>query len=406
MIYTSPSFWHTYLNNTATFASQGYAVLWIAHWGVDKPSVPASNWAGHGWTFWQYDDCGKVPGIGGCVDVDRYNGTDLTPVTVGADFHLGTSPAQQSVEQGASTQFTIPIQRTFFTLPIDLNVTGLPAGAQASVDPATSAGSAATLKISVASGAGAPAAGSYPVVVTGTADAMTRSTTATLVVTDAAPPAVSAPFPRLYYRTTMPTTGARVMTTWSAKDPSGVALDELELSAAGGPWSGVGLPTATTTAVTQTLTFGTKYGYHVRATDGVANTSSWVAGPMVTPLLTEQSSTTVTYGGTWHTAAVTAASGRSEKYTDVKGAWAKLSFTGSSIAWIAQTGPTRGSASIYVDGKYIGSINLRTSSYQQRQIVFAYNWATNGAHSIKIVSRGTAGHPQISVDAFVRLVQG
>ncbi|MEA2674612.1 MAG: hypothetical protein QOI92_1804, partial [Chloroflexota bacterium] len=363
-------------------------------------------WGGHGWTFWQYDDCGTVPGISGCVDVDRYNGIDLTPVTVGANFHLGTTPAQRSVEQGATTQFAIPIERNFFTLPIDLSVTGLPAGAQATLTPTTNSGSMATLTISAASGGTAPAAGSYPVVISGTADSMTRSTTATLVITDAAPPTVSAPFPRLYYRTTMPTTGARVMTTWSARDLSGVSLDELQLSAAGAAWAGVALPTATTTAVTQTLTFGTRYGYQVRATDGAANTSNWVAGPLVTPLLTQQSGGGVTYGGTWHNAAVTAASGGSEKYTDVKGAWAKVTFTGSSIAWLAQTGPTRGSAAIYVDGVYKGSINLQTSTYHQRQIVFVYNWATNGAHSLTIVSKGTSGHPRISVDAFLRLVQG
>jgi bacillopeptidase F len=264
----------------------------------------------------------------------------------------------------------------------------------------------ATLTISAASGGTAPAAGSYPVVISGTADSMTRSTTATLVITDAAPPTVSAPFPRLYYRTTMPTTGAPVMTTWSARDLSGVTLDELQLSTAGGAWAGVALPTATTTAVTQTLTFGTKYGYQVRATDGAANTSSWVPGPLVTSLLTQQSGAGVTYGGTWHNAAVTAASGGSEKFTDVKGAWTKVTFTGSSIAWIAQTGPTRGSAAIYVDGIYKGSINLQTSTYHQRQIVFVYNWATNGAHSLTIVSKGTSGHARISVDAFVRLVQG
>ncbi|HEY8871231.1 MAG TPA: GH25 family lysozyme, partial [Candidatus Limnocylindrales bacterium] len=81
MIYTSPSFWRTYMGDTATFANQGYTVLWVAHWFVTTPSVPANNWGGHSWTFWQYTNCGTVSGISGCVDLDRYNGTDLTPVT-------------------------------------------------------------------------------------------------------------------------------------------------------------------------------------------------------------------------------------------------------------------------------------------------------------------------------------
>jgi GH25 family lysozyme M1 (1,4-beta-N-acetylmuramidase) len=81
MIYTSPDFWTSYMGDTTMFADQGYAVLWVAHWFVPIVSVPANNWGGHNWTFWQYDDCGSVPGVTGCVDLDRYNGTDLTPVT-------------------------------------------------------------------------------------------------------------------------------------------------------------------------------------------------------------------------------------------------------------------------------------------------------------------------------------
>lgn len=78
MIYTTSSFWASSMASTTWFASNGYTVLWIANWKVSSPSLPASLWAGHGWTFWQYSDCGSVPGIRGCVDVDRFKGSDLT----------------------------------------------------------------------------------------------------------------------------------------------------------------------------------------------------------------------------------------------------------------------------------------------------------------------------------------
>ena len=74
MIYTSPSFWTNSMGNTTMFADQGYSVLWVAHWGTSSPTVPAANWGGHGWTFWQYSNCGSAAGISGCVDLDRYNG--------------------------------------------------------------------------------------------------------------------------------------------------------------------------------------------------------------------------------------------------------------------------------------------------------------------------------------------
>jgi GH25 family lysozyme M1 (1,4-beta-N-acetylmuramidase) len=72
MIYMSPYFWRTNLNDTRWFADNGYEVLWIAHWHVATPQPPAENWGGKGWTFWQYTSDGRVPGISGRVDLNRY----------------------------------------------------------------------------------------------------------------------------------------------------------------------------------------------------------------------------------------------------------------------------------------------------------------------------------------------
>ena len=80
MIYTNPSFWSTNMGNSTWFAANGYRVLWIARW-ASSPTIPATNWAGHSWTFWQYSDCGRVSGISGCVDLDRFKGSDFSGVT-------------------------------------------------------------------------------------------------------------------------------------------------------------------------------------------------------------------------------------------------------------------------------------------------------------------------------------
>jgi GH25 family lysozyme M1 (1,4-beta-N-acetylmuramidase) len=81
MIYTTPSFWRTSMGNTRWFADNGYRVVWVAHWEAPSPRVPASNWRGRSWGFWQYSNCGSVAGISGCVDLDRFRGTDLAAVT-------------------------------------------------------------------------------------------------------------------------------------------------------------------------------------------------------------------------------------------------------------------------------------------------------------------------------------
>ena len=81
MIYMSPSFWRTNLNNTRWFADNGYDVLWIAHWHVQTPTPPAEDWGGKGWTFWQYTSDGRVPGISGRVDLNRYRFESFARVT-------------------------------------------------------------------------------------------------------------------------------------------------------------------------------------------------------------------------------------------------------------------------------------------------------------------------------------
>jgi len=79
LVYTSPNFWKTKLGDTPAFAQSGTR-LWLAHWTAGpSPTVPAANWNGLGWSFWQWSDCQKVPGIAHCVDADRVNAADPSP---------------------------------------------------------------------------------------------------------------------------------------------------------------------------------------------------------------------------------------------------------------------------------------------------------------------------------------
>src|SRR5450631_2721781 len=54
MIYVSPNFWNLRMANNTSIPVAGYRTLWVANWGVTSPTVPGANWAGYGWTFWQY----------------------------------------------------------------------------------------------------------------------------------------------------------------------------------------------------------------------------------------------------------------------------------------------------------------------------------------------------------------
>ena len=78
VIYTNAGFWTSSMANTDWFARNGYPVLWVAHWtSASQPNVPAGDWGGNGWRFWQYSSTGSVPGITGAVDLDRFNGSAI-----------------------------------------------------------------------------------------------------------------------------------------------------------------------------------------------------------------------------------------------------------------------------------------------------------------------------------------
>ncbi len=69
IIYTNTSSWRA-TGDTKRFARKGHP-LWVANWGVKKPSVPADNWDSEGWSVWQYTSSGRVEGIDGRVDRNR-----------------------------------------------------------------------------------------------------------------------------------------------------------------------------------------------------------------------------------------------------------------------------------------------------------------------------------------------
>jgi lysozyme len=79
MIYTNASSWAA-TGNTTEFAKAKYP-LWVAEWNVSRPTVPANNWAGRGYSVWQFSNSGSIPGISGRVDQDRL-GTGFAKITV------------------------------------------------------------------------------------------------------------------------------------------------------------------------------------------------------------------------------------------------------------------------------------------------------------------------------------
>jgi GH25 family lysozyme M1 (1,4-beta-N-acetylmuramidase) len=405
MIYTSPNFWKTAMGDTRALADAGYATLWVAHWGVASPTVPAQNWGGRGWTFWQYTSDGSVPGIAGRVDLDRFNGTDLATQAYSV-FRLAASLPSGSIKQGSGSTANISIIRTNFTSDVQLDITGLPAGTTATFDANPVGDSSATVTITTPTDPAATPVGTYPLTITGVGEGLTRATTLNLVIADGIPPTLAVPVTRLWASRTLGTSSVPVRISWGATDPSGIASTGLQRSSNGGAWTTTALPSKAALAADGAIPIGGTATHRVRATDGKANTSPWLAGGTVRASVYQQTSAAVTWTGTWRTASWTSASGGSVRYATSRYASATFRFTGSSVAWVAAKGSSRGGAWVYVDGAFAGSVSLWSATGKSRAIVFARNWGTVGTHSLKIVVAGTAGHPRVDVDAFVRLAPG
>ena len=92
ILYTYPAFWIQRLGDPReNFACP----LWIAHYGVARPTVPRA-WSS--WTMWQYTSSGRVAGVRGRCDLNR--AVDALP-TVGAPRRQSRAYASRTLRRGS-----------------------------------------------------------------------------------------------------------------------------------------------------------------------------------------------------------------------------------------------------------------------------------------------------------------
>lgn len=184
-------------------------------------------------------------------------------------------------------------------------------------------------------------------------------------------------------------TGIPVGLTWTAGTDatSGVAGYVVQQSVNGGAFTTV----ATTTGRSAyfQLSYGKSYVFRVATKDGAGNLSAYRTGTKFTALSISDSNPSVRYSGKWYTFSAPTYMGGVAHASSATGASATYTFTGKQIAWLSRTGPTQGTARVYINGSLVASVNLYAATQKDKQLVFSKAYSTSATRTIRIVVTGT-----------------
>ena len=157
----------------------------------------------------------------------------------------------------------------------------------------------------------------------------------------------------------------------------------------------------TSPTLTRNLASGHAYRLRVRAVDRAGLTGAWVYGATFTVSAYQETSSWITYPGTWYPPASSSYWGGYERYATAAGAKASFTFTGRAYALIGCIGPSRGSSKVYVNGILIKTVSTYATTTSCRRVVFSLSWSTAVSRKVSIVVSGTSGHSRVDLDAII-----
>jgi lysozyme len=410
ILYTSPLGWQLRTGDTRTIAGAGYEQLWVAHWGVEEPTVPGGHWDRHGWTFWQRSECGSVPGIRGCVDVDiAGKSLDVATIPTGLDLRPPTARV------GAIDDVADPIPVAF-----DEAVEGV---SRTSVRVRAADGTTARVRAACASDYGTSiscaTAGVRTVALTPVDDFVPGETYDVVVdgLRDAAGNAVERTLTRVDAPTEVEQGSVAVTYTWAEVDRD---------NAAGGSYAVERRPGATATftfrgpSITWITAKGLGMGEASVSIDGqregvfdlrsrasafgvnerfdglgpgAHEISIRVLGrdgdeaPVIVDgfRLRHGLVPSPTLDARW---ATRESDGERAAASAIAGASAELTFRGTGLVWHTISGPEHGRAAIWVDGAYVRTYDTGSMTHVADATVI--RGLDDGVHTVRIVVLGSA----------------
>lgn len=195
--------------------------------------------------------------------------------------------------------------------------------------------------------------------------------------------------------------GLPVTVSWTASDPGGAGVRDSDVrrSVDGAIWTDLAIDLGAT-SLTQTMTTGHTHRYYVRPRDRAGNVGGWVASAIIPVVLRQNSSDAIDYGGTWKPGTSSGYSGGTVRYSTTAGSSVRYSFTGRAVAFVTTKRPDAGKVKVYLDGTYVKTIDLASSSTVFRLVAFSRTFSTTGTHTLRlVVVGGASGHARVDLDA-------
>jgi hypothetical protein len=196
----------------------------------------------------------------------------------------------------------------------------------------------------------------------------------------------------------VPSSGVPVLADWALdSSEAGLRRYQVQMRVAGGDWVSLGLASPTASSVRRTVPHGHEVRFRVRAIDRTGNVGDWRSSDWFVATAVSDASKAIRWNGTWSFASHASYLGRRVHWTKTSAASATLTFQGHAVAWAAPVGPTRGKARVYIDGRYVATVDLYSRTFKPRDIVFARNLG-EGRHTLRIRAAGTSGRPTVALD--------
>jgi subtilisin family serine protease len=328
---------------------------------------------------------------------------DVSRIWALGDFDIGpTASAPVRIEAGTgSVPITVERTETFFER-VRLSVTSVPEGWTASVSPTSLMGWTATkASITYSIPAGTPL-GTYEIGIKGTNQGRTVASTVTVEVVQDQPTA-KPPVAWVMPNVRAGFTSARVIVSWPrATDPtSAIGGYEVEVKRGDGEWGGTVARTATQLSNEFSIDTGVPATFRVRARDTAGNWSDWATAAAPTQVFrVDDRSRSIVYRGTWTRRSDAGATSGTITTSSSTGSYARLSFNGRGISFVAPRSSGYGYAEIAIDGVIVKHVLLSAKEWGNRWVVFDRRFPSFGNHTILVRVYGGTIH-KVGIDAFL-----